>query len=183
MRGKRSSLVGCLALFTLLVAAVSCSDSVAPTATSPGLAENEPPGSEVMGFMFFDCTLGTSRCATILEGIELLETHWDPACQQAGSTARGRFFGDYGGFHDGSGSGGDMYVLMHSAPSWSGYWPSDGVTHVNESLWNKLGGNYITLSDIAGLIAHEEMHQEGWIHGAQSHDIAIEARQSTCSTM
>lgn len=182
MNRNRSSFVGRFALVALFGAAMSCSEAVAPATAVTDQPATVQPESEVMGSSSFDCTLGTVRCAIVLEAIERLESSDNSLCQQAGSTARGRYFGDYGGFHDGSGSDGEMYVVLHAtSSSWSGYWPTDGVTYVNESLWSKLSGFHIGIEDIAGMIAHEEMHQEGWHHETVLHNQMVDYRQQQCT--
>ncbi len=130
------------------------------------------------------CYTTPSKCLAIYRGILHLQSHSNPDCVDLGDRAYGRFYGDAGNFQDHTAPTGQTYqmgvVMNYTGGGWSGHEPANGdilvSQHFNSS--NPDGA-------IGGLIAHEEMHHQGYRHtyttGSINHDLEIYEKQSACT--
>jgi hypothetical protein len=91
----------------------------------------------------------------------------------AGDEAWARYTADYDGYDDGSHPIYDMFVDM------SGSTPLNGFVHSTTSYWERMDNGLADLAGLAGLLAHEEMHHDGYTHADD--DALISAKQNTCT--
>ena len=114
--------------------------------------------------LHMDCTLGTNSCNQIDAAITRLTDHPNDACKTVGNMARLRYdapaFTGYGYAAGTAILAGtkDSYVLMNEY-TFGGY-PSGWGARDNHT-YIMTGALSATESDLAGLLAHEEYHNQG----------------------
>ena len=106
------------------------------------------------------CTFGILYCARLRGGIDYLWGSSDAICRGYGALANDRYNAVDHGYRNGAyPSQPWWYTRMQPDPAFpSGWGPSDGDVNINAAAWNGTS----TPCSTAGVIAHEEVHQQGW---------------------